>query len=52
MIPCVQITAVVDGDTFQGWSRHRTTTPWNSATDNVITQLALVEGCLHKEIGE
>jgi hypothetical protein len=52
VIPCVQVTAVVDGDTFQGWSRHRTTTPWNPATDNVITQLALVEGCLHKEIGE
>ncbi|MNR01384.1 hypothetical protein D3C85_1171870 [compost metagenome] len=52
VIPCVQVTAVVDGDTFQGWSRHRITTPWNPTTDNVITQLALVEGCLLKEIGQ
>lgn len=51
-IPSVQIAAVVDGDTFQGWSRHRTTNPWNPATDNVITQLALVDGCLLKEIGQ
>lgn len=51
-IPSVQVLAVVDCDTFQGWSRHRTTIPWNPATDNVITQLALVDGCLHKEIGE
>jgi len=51
-IPCVEATEVVDGDAFQRWSRHRSVNPWNPATDNVITQLALVEGCLLKEVGE
>lgn len=51
-IPCVEATAVIDSNAFQRWSRHRTVKPWNPATDNVITQLALVEGCLLKEVGE
>lgn len=47
-IPNVEITAVINGHTFQGWSRHRS---WNPAIDSVITQLAMVDGCLHKEVG-
>lgn len=47
LIPNVQITAEIDGNTFQGWSRHRT---WNPGVDSVITQLAMVDGCLHKEV--
>lgn len=48
--PNVQLTAQIDGLGFQGWSRHRTTTPWNPHADNLISQMALVEGCLHKEV--
>lgn len=51
-IPCADYTVVIDGVSFQRWSRHRSTHPWNPATDNVITHLALVEGCLLKETGE
>lgn len=51
-VPFVQVTAVIKGHTFQGWSRHRVTTPWNPASDSVVTQLALVDGCLHKEVGK
>jgi len=50
--PNVQLTAQIDGVVFQGWSRHRTITPWNPQADNVISQMALVEGCLHKEVGQ
>ncbi|WP_322617466.1 multiubiquitin domain-containing protein [Pseudomonas sp. BIC9C] len=38
----------IDGVTFQGWSRHRS---WDPATDNVVTQLVMVDGCLLKEVG-
>lgn len=48
-IPNVQITAVINGQTFQGWSRHRV---WNPASDSVATQLAMADGCLHKEVGK
>ncbi|HBO4309893.1 TPA: multiubiquitin domain-containing protein [Pseudomonas aeruginosa] len=51
-IPNLGMTAQIDGVAFQGWSRHRTTTPWNPNADNVISQLALVDGCLHREIGQ
>ncbi|WP_122501710.1 multiubiquitin domain-containing protein [Pseudomonas viridiflava] len=48
-IPNVQITAVIGGQTFQGWSRHRN---WNPATDSIATQMSMVDGCLHKEVGK
>lgn len=48
-IPATQVTGVVDGVTFQGWSRHR---PWNPVTDTVISQLAMADGCLLKEVGQ
>jgi hypothetical protein len=52
VIPNVHLSAGIDGVVFQGWSRHRTVTPWNPQADNVISQMALVEGCIHKEIGQ
>lgn len=48
-IPATQITAVIDQHTFQGWSRHR---PWDPATDTIISQLAMANGCLLKEVGQ
>ncbi len=48
-IPATQITAVIDENTFQGWSRHR---PWDPTTDTVISQLAMANGCLLKEVGQ
>ncbi|MDG9927968.1 MULTISPECIES: multiubiquitin domain-containing protein [unclassified Pseudomonas] len=48
-IPATQVTGNVDNVTFQGWSRHR---PWNPATDTIISQLAMVDGCLLKEVGQ
>lgn len=52
-IPSTQVTAVIDGIQFQGWSRHRNGAhPWDPFTDNVATQLALVEHSLAREFGE
>jgi hypothetical protein len=52
-IPSVQVRETIDGVVFQGWSRHRNAVaPWDPATDNVRTHLALVETCLSKELGE
>lgn len=48
-----QLRGVLLGVEFHGWSRHRgPAAPWNSATDNVVTQLALVDAALAKEVGE
>ncbi|OPG73902.1 prokaryotic E2 family E [Pseudomonas ogarae] len=47
-IPSTEIVGTLDGVTFQGWSRHR---PWSPVSDNVVTQLAMAEGCLLKEVG-
>lgn len=52
-IPNTQITAVIEGGQFQGWSRHRNGAhPWDPFSDNVATQLALVEHSLAREFGE
>jgi len=48
-IPATQVVAVIDRNTFQGWSRHR---PWDPDTDSVISQLAMANGCLLKEVGQ
>lgn len=48
-IPATQIIGVIDGVTFQGWSRHR---PWNPATDTIISQLSMADGCLLQEVGQ
>lgn len=48
-----QVSASIQGQTFNGWSRHRgELSKWNPATDNVSTHLALVESALAKEVGE
>lgn len=53
VIPSTQVTAVIDGIQFQGWSRHRNGAhPWDPLTDNVATHLALVEHSLAREFGE
>lgn len=43
-----EATVHIDGIGFQRWSRHRA---WNPSVDNVMTQLAMADGCLHKEVG-
>lgn len=48
-IPATEGTVVIGGLTYQRWSRHRS---WNPAVDNVVSQLAMADGCLHKEIGQ
>jgi hypothetical protein len=48
-IAATQPTANIRKLGFGGWSRHRA---WNPAVDNVITQLALVESAIAREIGE
>lgn len=48
-----QVSAVILGFAFNGWSRHRgPQSPWNPDSDNVATHLALVESAMMKEIGE
>lgn len=48
-----QVSAVICGTPFNGWSRHRgQEAPWNPRTDNVITHLALVESAIAKEVGQ
>ncbi|AZD18772.1 multiubiquitin domain-containing protein [Pseudomonas chlororaphis] len=42
-----QVLGYLDGVTFQGWSRHRS---WDPVTDSVVTQLAMADGCLLKEV--
>lgn len=52
-IPNTQITVVIEEMQFQGWSRHRNgATPWDPFSDNVATQLALIEHSLAREFGE
>ena len=52
-IESTQLRGVLLGVEFHGWSRNRgPAAPWNSAMDNVVTQLALVDAALAKEIGE
>lgn len=52
-IASTQLRGVLHGVEYHGWSRNRGPgAPWNSATDNVVTQLALVDAALAKEVGE
>jgi hypothetical protein len=52
-IASTQMRGVLNGVEYHGWSRNRGSgAPWNSATDNVVTQLALVDAALAKEVGE
>lgn len=50
-IPRTQVSAVIGGITYNGWSRHRgATSAWDPQTDNVATHLALVESAMLKEV--
>lgn len=52
-IASTQLRGVLQGVEYHGWSRNRGPgTPWNPTTDNVVTQLALVDAALAKEVGE
>lgn len=51
-IDSTQMQGTVFGVEFHGWSRNRGAIQWNPATDNVSTQLTLVEAALAKEVGE
>ena len=48
-----RLRGVLLGVEFHGWSRNRgPAAPWDAATDNVVTQLALVDAALAKEVDE
>ncbi len=51
-IPSTQMRGTIRKKEFHGWSRNRGAVGWNPAVDNVVTQLALVEAALAKEVGE
>jgi Prokaryotic E2 family E len=49
-IESTQMRGTIFGQEYHGWSRRRGDAAWNPLTDNVATQLALVEGALAKEV--
>lgn len=49
-IASTQMRATVRGLEFHGWSRTRGNMAWDAARDNVVTQLALVDAALAKEV--
>jgi hypothetical protein len=52
-IPSTQVRASIFGDVYHGWSRHRAgASQWNPASDNVASQMALVEAAIAKELGQ
>jgi hypothetical protein len=52
-IPSTQMRGAIRGELFHGWSRHRgSAAPWNPVKDNVVTQLALADAAMAKEVGE
>lgn len=52
-IPNTEANEAIDGAAFNRWSRHRgQQSPWDPASDNVVTHLALVESAMFKEVGE
>lgn len=51
-IPNTQLSGMIDGKMYVGWSRYRPNQPWNPDADNVVTQLSLAEASLLKEAGE
>jgi hypothetical protein len=53
VIECIDAVMPILGTAFSRWSRHRgPASPWNPATDNIATHLALVESAMAKESGE
>lgn len=52
-IESTQLRGNLLGVEYHGWSRNRGAgAPWNPAVDNVVTQLALVDAALAREVGE
>ncbi len=49
-IPNVSQSASILGQSVAGWSRSRTSPPWDPATDSVRTHLLTVNACLEKEV--
>tara|TARA_R110002167_G_scaffold281713_4_gene487021 strand:+ start:551 stop:1684 length:1134 start_codon:yes stop_codon:yes gene_type:complete len=53
VIECTQLRGVLNGVEYHGWSRNRgPSAPWDSTVDNVVTQLALVDAAISKEVDE
>ncbi len=53
VIASTQLRGVLLGVEYHGWSRNRgPAAPWDASTDNVVTQLALVDAALAKEVDE
>ncbi len=51
-IPQTQIAQVIEGRSYQRWSRHRgLTAPWRPGSDSVLTHLALIDASLAREVG-
>ena len=49
-IGATQAQQVIDGKSFQRWSRHRTTNnPWRPGQDNIGTHVILIEDWLARE---
>jgi hypothetical protein len=51
-IPNTQLRGTIRGQAFHGWSRNRGAVAWNSAKDNVVTQLTLVDEAMAKETSQ
>ncbi|MEQ9145533.1 MAG: multiubiquitin domain-containing protein [Parvibaculaceae bacterium] len=50
-IPQTEVKQIIDGLSFQRWSRHRAgESQWQPEYDNVETHLALVEECICREV--
>lgn len=53
VIASTQLRGVLLGAEYHGWSRNRgPAAPWDANADNVMTQLALVDAALAKEVDE
>lgn len=53
VIASTQLRGVLLGVEYHGWSRNRgPAAPWDANADNVVTQLALVDAALAKEVDE
>jgi hypothetical protein len=51
-IPQTEAQEIIQGESFQRWSRHRENSVWSPADDSVITHLALVEESILREVAE
>jgi hypothetical protein len=53
VIPQTSVNVLIEGRNYQQWSRHLNgITRWNPLTDSVITQMAVIEESLLREVGE